>query len=88
MSGIVHIAGPDIHVDDLLRQRCAWCGAVLIDYDLARVAVPEGDDRGIGTWPVGALVEVDGDASWIAGNSEDHALPENACTRIDPAVTT
>lgn len=87
MSSIVHIAGPDIHVDQLLRQRCAWCGAVLMDYDLARVAVPEGQDRGIGTWPVGALVEVDGGASWITGNEGDR-LPVNACARIDPAVTT
>lgn len=87
MSSIVHIAGPDIHVDQLLRQRCAWCGAVLMDYDLARVAVPEGQDRGIGTWPVGALVEVDGPASCVVPHADGDELPANACARIDHEVT-
>lgn len=43
MTGAVtHIAGLDVQVGRYLRQRCAWCGAMLSDYDLARVAVPEG----------------------------------------------
>ncbi|MEZ0077383.1 hypothetical protein [Planotetraspora sp. GP83] len=45
-ESVVHIAGPDIQVGAQLRQRCAWCGAVLLDYDLSCVAVPEARTRG------------------------------------------
>ncbi|MGI5223545.1 hypothetical protein [Actinoallomurus sp. CA-142502] len=86
-EGIVHIAGPDITVGAQLRQRCAWCGAVLLDYDLTRIAVPEGDDPRPGTWPVGALVEVAGNASWERDHVDGDPLPANACGQIDHEVT-
>lgn len=38
-SGVVHIVGLDITVGTQLRQRCGWCGAVILDQDLALVAV-------------------------------------------------
>ena len=64
-----HIAAQHVTVNDrYLRQRCAWCGATLIEYDLHGVAVPEGQDPTPATWPVGALVTVDGDR-----------LPDDAC---------
>lgn len=34
---IVHLAGPDITMNAHLRQRCVWCGYVLIDQDLTRI---------------------------------------------------
>lgn len=86
-EGIVHIAGPDITVGHQLRQRCAWCGAVLHDYDCTRIAVLEGDDPRPGTWPVGALVEVDGNAVWIRDHVDGDPLPANACGQIDHTVT-
>ena len=70
MAGVIHIAGLDIQVGAQLRQRCGWCGAVIVDYDLARTASPCGDhcqeygckpeNHRPGTWLVGGLVEVDG----------------------------
>jgi len=40
MSAVTHIAGLNITVQDrYLRQRCAWCGVVLLDYDLANIQV-------------------------------------------------
>lgn len=86
-EGIVHIAGPDIQVNAQLRQRCAWCGAVLIDYALERIAVPEGQDPRPGTWPVGALIEVDGPVSSIVPHVDGGQLPANACAQIDHDVT-
>lgn len=86
-EGVVHIAGSDVQVGDQLRQRCAWCGAVLLDYDLGRIAVPEGEDPRPGTWPVGALVEVDGNASWIREHVDGEQLPANACGQLDHEVT-
>ena len=34
---MIHIAGPDVQVGAQLRQRCAWCGALLIDYALGQL---------------------------------------------------
>ena len=81
-----HIASIDVTVDGrYLRQRCAWCGAVLLDYDLALIAVPEGQDPTPGTWPAGALVRTDGAVSSVV---EAEVMPDDACARIDPAITT
>lgn len=89
-EGIVHIAGPEIQIGQQLRQRCAWCGAVLIDYDLTRVAMlcagPGPDDRP-GTWPVGALIEVDGNAAQVLDHVDGDPLPAHACGQIDHEVT-
>lgn len=93
---IVHIAGADVRVMDHLRQRCSWCGVLLVDYDLTRVmmAVPEGADPGApSTWPVGALVAVDGHASWVvdpessAEDPEATKLPPEACGLLPPEMT-
>jgi hypothetical protein len=86
-GGVVHIAGVRVQVGALLRQRCAWCGTVLIDYDLARIAVPLGEDPTPATWPTGDLVLVDGRMSTVAPHVDGEDLPPNACARIDPEFT-
>lgn len=77
MAREVHIAGlPQMWDGRYLRQRCAWCGAVLIDEDLTliRVSIPEGKtaeqayadgDLAPSTWPVNALVARDGHATYL-----------------------
>jgi hypothetical protein len=85
--GIVHIVGPDVTVNARLRQRCAWCGAVLVDYALERVMVPEGQDPRPRMWAVGALVEVDGGTSWVVVHAPGDPLPAGACAQLDPEVT-
>lgn len=93
MTAVVHIAGVDVEVHTragaLLRQRCSWCGAVLVDYNLAQVAAPVGQPGRPGTWPVGALVAVDGAASWVeeARPGPFDGLPDGACANLDPEVT-
>ena len=92
MSAVVHIAGPDVQVGVQLRQRCAWCGALLLDYALDRIAVPvaqaalPGGDRPA-TWPVGDLVAVDGSAQYVVPHADGAQLPDGACARLDTAVT-
>lgn len=83
----IHIAGNDVQVGTQLRQRCAWCGAILVDYDLVRVAVPIGQDPRPATWPVGALVEVDGNASWVVEHEDGATIPAGACANLDHEVT-
>jgi hypothetical protein len=86
-SALVHIVGMYCRINDRLRQRCTWCGAVLIDVDTANMAVPEGQEGGPGTWPVGALVRVDGNLTYVVDHVDGDPLPEDACGRLDPEVT-
>jgi hypothetical protein len=86
---ITHIAGQRIIIDNFVRQRCAWCGAVLVDQDVTHIAVMTSDDPGVHdpgvpTWPVGALVTLDGNAAWVV---EGNRMPADACGKLDPAVT-
>jgi hypothetical protein len=93
-SSITHIAGPDIVWDGrYLRQRCAWCGATLIDQDLTLVAVA-GDPAPFPTWPVGDLIRVDGNMTVVVHEfrglfpgEEPTKAPDDACLRLDPQVT-
>lgn len=74
-----HIAGVLITLDEqLMRQRCAWCDHVLIDYDLSRIAVPVDQPGPPASWEQGALVAVDGGASWAVGGPGDQ-LPDDFC---------
>lgn len=84
---VVHIAGNWVEVNQHLRQRCAWCGAVLIDQDLTRVAVPVGQDPRPATWPAGELIARDGNWTSVVDHKDGDLLPDGACARLDPAVT-
>lgn len=84
---MIHIAGVHIQVGALLRQRCGWCGATLLDFDLDRVAVPVGQDPRPATWPVGDLIAVDGNLSTVVPHDDGDSLPDGACARLDPSVT-
>ena len=79
-----HIAGDSIAIEGRwLRQRCAWCGKTLLDYDLERVAV-HGPDRTVAMWPAGAFIRTDGAMSSV---DESVDLPDDCCARLDPDVT-
>lgn len=39
----VHCAGIDVVVGPHVRQRCAWCGLVLLDQDASRIGMPTED---------------------------------------------
>jgi hypothetical protein len=75
-SEIVHIAGVDLNVHGrYVRQRCSWCGALLLDYDLARISrvLEPGEDPAApwqpATFAVGAQVAVAGafeDGGWTS----------------------
>lgn len=84
---VIHIAGVHVQIGKLLRQRCAWCGAVLLDYDLAAIAVPVGQDPTPATWPPGDLVLVDGGMSALVEHEDGSPLPDGSCGKLDPAVT-
>lgn len=83
MAPVTHFVGPDVQVGPLLRQLCAWCGHRLIDYDLRRVAVREGDDPRPATWTPGVLVTVDGGMTTLAQHDDPDRLPPGACASVD-----
>ena len=88
MTTEAHIAGLDVEIGPYLRQRCAWCGTILLDYDLRRVAVQtEAEDKSVGTWPVGEVIRVDGNMSSIVEHGGGDQLPEDSCAALDPSVT-
>jgi hypothetical protein len=87
VTALIHIAGVQVQVGSRLRQRCSWCGAVLCDYDLERIAVPDGQDPRPAMWETGALIEVDGCASFTVEHEEGAELPPEACAQLDHEVT-
>lgn len=56
---ITHIAGAEIVIGGRYqRQICSWCGAALVDNDLAMMASADGLPPG--AWKCGTLVDVSG----------------------------
>jgi len=86
-AGVIHIAGAQVRIGTQLRQRCSWCGAVLCDYELTLIAVPEGQDSEPAMWRTGDLVAVNGNASWVVEHQDGAELPVGACGKLDHAVT-
>ncbi len=97
-EGVVHIAGLDVEIGPRLRQRCAWCGAVLIDVDqtLVAVKIPEGKtekqaradgDLKMPTWAVGSLVMIDGGVKAAVEHKDGERLPSNCCGSLDAEAT-
>lgn len=79
---VIHIAGSWLQVGPQLRQRCAWCGATLIDMDLSRVAVPEGQDPTPAKWEPGSLVGVLGNAQWAVPHTEAMQMKSDSPWRV------
>jgi hypothetical protein len=92
---VIHLAAHEVYTPTLVRQRCAWCGAMLLEFDMAqaRAALPVGASVTFVFWPVGHLVRhLDGEGvdptRWIG--SYRQALgdpPSGSCMTLDPAVT-
>lgn len=78
----VHIVGPALTVHGVERQRCMWCGALLLEHDLANMAVSlaPGDDPENppkpATWEVGALLLVTGTFPRVSMALEAREHPE------------
>jgi hypothetical protein len=104
MSGaVLHLVGPAIAVGTIRRQRCMWCGALLQEDDLARMAWSlneDGSDPGPpGAWPAGEVVSVeDGNPRVMSVVPEDEwpdsaaapgvkRLPDGCCALLDAEVT-
>lgn len=95
MATEVHVAGLQLTVHDrYLMQRCGWCGAVLLSYDLWNIAMP-GEWKEPSLFEVGKLVRFTYDgtvARWgevalgrtIMEPLDLEKLPDDACTEFIP----
>jgi len=79
---LIHVAGPVLHASGgsqaIVRQRCAWCGALLIDDNLP---VEQGFKF---TFTAQSQVAVSGGCAWTVPG--DVPGPQS-CLYLDPAVT-
>jgi hypothetical protein len=93
LAPVTHIVGPEITIGGRrMRQRCAWCGAVLLDYDLANVAVqvePGEQPEPPAVYPYLRLVRITGGGGFRLNAVLDDTdqLPDDACARVDDEVT-
>lgn len=77
----VHIASNRIIVEGRYhRQRCVWCGALLIDDDLAMqmVEVTHAHEEPP-SWPVGGLVRIEGENPRHSSAVDSEKLPNDCC---------
>lgn len=93
---VIHVAGPTITVGSIRRQRCQWCGALIQEYDLARLSRPlePGEDpESPEPWEPGrwtGLVAISGTfpvMSRAVPEPEDGKVPEGSCMALDEEVT-
>jgi len=73
-----HIAGEHITIEGRwLRQRCSWCGYVILDYDLSLTA--SNDGKGPHVWTAGSLVDISGVNPIYSALNQDDALSDTFC---------
>jgi len=80
---VTHLAGIDITVEGrFVRQRCSWCGELLISTDVTILAVPVGQDNTFRSWEVGAWVEVttgNPTCYMVVDPPAEDKFPDNSC---------
>lgn len=93
---IVHLAGPQVTFGNVVRQRCCWCGGLIAEYDLSRMAVqidetasPEVQQAEIesapGRWEGFVAIEGTNPRCLSAVDTpEDGKAPERSCMRLLP----
>jgi hypothetical protein len=88
---VIHVAGmpfvtyPPPH---LARQRCAWCGALILEAHAQFVRTFGGGHAVLpGVWDPGVMVAVAGERQWQVTSDDPSAAPLGSCWALDPAVT-
>jgi hypothetical protein len=98
VAEIVHLAGPQITFDNVVRQRCVWCGAMIEERDLSNMAVATDSDaspevqqeeanRAVRAGWEG-FVAIEGTFPVVKSavdEPEDGKAPERSCMRLLPA---
>lgn len=101
LSEVIHVAAQTLRAGTVRRQRCSWCGALIGEVDLARIARPlePGEDPDHpepwepAEWSPGSLVSISGVWPVVLRAVEpilrdgEPQIPEGSCMDLDLAVT-
>jgi hypothetical protein len=61
-ESVTHVAGPVVHINGRIIQRCPWCGEKLCDSEGVMMPVgPDGKAQEFHTFPEGHLIAVSRD---------------------------
>jgi len=88
---MAHLTGPHLAYGSVVRQRCAWCGASLVDVDIATIAVhppPEDPDdpfSWVSCWPVDRWLHRNDGVSTLVRTAGGE-VPHNSCMNLLPAL--
>jgi hypothetical protein len=75
----IHIVGNGVMVGTVSRQRCAWCGFLLMDDDWAAMATGPGSSAAPHWWPDGELIEVGDNWKSVIQHPKSEPLPPACC---------
>jgi hypothetical protein len=87
LAGVSHYPSTALFYGTRVRQRCAWCGYLIIDQDLALTEVllnEDGSTPEFPTWPMDKWIEVTGHNPKMTSTKDEpfDEVPENGCMRI------
>jgi hypothetical protein len=94
VTAVVHLAGDQVTFQEVSRQRCLWCGALIDERDWAKIGlqVPAGMSAEVAfegerrcMWR--GFVGVEGNARWAVAEPEPGMVPANTCMLLDHTVT-
>lgn len=83
----IHFTGELVTLTDTegtrQRQRCAWCGVLLLDVDDHRLAVPDGQPGERHAWPAGRLLAADAGVFVLVDYDPGADVPPGTCAARD-----
>jgi hypothetical protein len=81
---VAHMAGIHVSIGGRCVQRCAWCGAILVDATPPRILGPDGEKPVVEVYPPGTHVRivVHPDGRVELDPFEDRTLPPDSCHRL------
>jgi hypothetical protein len=97
---LVHWAGIAARAGSVIRQRCCWCGALIEEIDLERIAVQttviggpavefvDAEGKPKDRWQgLVAISEGFPTVKWAVDEPADGKIPADSCMALDVAVT-
>lgn len=88
-DGMAHLPGPVMTYQNVQRQRCVWCGALIDEHDLDRtmVAVMPGEEPrdGLPGWPQDRWVMQNDGVKHLL-ETEDGVAPAESCMALLPKL--
>lgn len=89
----IHVAGTYLGFQAHLRQRCAWCGALLVDIHVPPEMADSDGNVEVGYFEPGIFVcipyDEEGGEMWTLDgfNPLVDPVPDVCCMKLDPEVT-